>query len=252
MRLKQKTKNIIGGVLTLIFAVSLIVAYQLLVVNGDQFKIESVQLDNDKQYLAGLLASYNIAEGENIFSFNAKKTSSIIESKLHHVRNVEIKKELPSKVFVEISHRTPVMRLSENLPYVSDDTGKVFMASKNNTSSDVFETIPILLDEAAALLRPGDELHKQAALALNLVTKFNSVINPGFKITRIETSNDIYLILHSNTNKHIYIAWEELTDDAQISSAIEIAVNSMIKGRNSPLSKLIILVNQGRCHFTKM
>lgn len=252
MRLRQKIRNIIGGVITLIFFISIIVIYQLLIVRGEQFKIETIILENDKQYLVGVLESYNISKGENIFSFNAKKTSSIIENKLHHVRSVKIRKELPSKVYLEISHRVPIMRLSENLLYVTDDTGKVFMASKSNTSSDVFESIPILHDESAVLLRPGNQLDQNAALALNIIKKFNSVINPGFKIARIDTSNDIYIILHSNTNKQIYIPWEELTGDQQISSAIELMVNAMIKGKGNHLSKLIILVNQNRCHFTRM
>ena len=95
MRLRQKTKNIIGGVITVVFFIGLIVLYQLLIVNGEQFEIKTINLDNDKQYLSSLLESYNIANGKNIFSFNAKKTSSIIEEKLHHIRSVKIKKELP-------------------------------------------------------------------------------------------------------------------------------------------------------------
>lgn len=252
MRLRQKTRNIIGGVITIIFFISLIVIYQLLIVRGDQFKIKSVHLDNDKQYLSSLLESYNIAEGKNIFSFNAKKASSIMENKLHHVRSVKIKKELPSTIHVEISHRVPVMRLSDNLPYVTDDTGKVFMASRFNTTSDIFETIPILLDEKAALLQPGDALNAKAQLALNIITKFNTIINPDFNITQIDTSNEIYIILHTNKNKHIFIAWEELTDDKLISKGIELAVNAMIKGENSPLSKIIVLVKESRAHFTQM
>jgi hypothetical protein len=143
------------------------------------------------------------------------------------------------------------MRLSENLLYVVDDTGKIFMASQDNTSSDCFDQLPILLDEKSSLLRPGDDLTPKAILALTIVTKFNSVINPSFKITRIDTSNEIYLILHTNTNRQINMAWDELTTDDQVSSAIEIAVNAMIQGRNHNLPKLIVLVKQQRCFFTR-
>ncbi len=252
MRLRQKTKNIIGGVITVVFFIGLIVLYQLLIVNGEQFEIKTINLDNDKQYLSSLLESYNIANGKNIFSFNAKKTSSIIEEKLHHIRSVKIKKELPSTVYVDISHRVPIMRLSENLLYVTDDTGKVFMATKHNTTSDIFETIPILLDEEAVLLRPGDTLNSKAQLALDIITKFNTIIDPSFSITQIDTSNEIYIILRTNKNKNIFIAWEELTDEQLISKGIEIAVNAMIKGGNSPLSKIIVLVKESRAHFAQM
>lgn len=252
MRLKQKTKNIIGGVFSAIFVIALLILYQILVVHGKQFEIKNISIDDDKKYLSPVLASYNIAEGNSIFSFDAKETSDIIEEKLHHVRTVDITKELPSDVKINITHRIPVMRLSENLPYVVDENGKIFMASKNNTSKHVFETIPILLDNNAAILKPGDSLGNKAALALNIINKFNSIVEPGFKISHINTSNDIYLIIHSNTNKQIFIAWDELTDDQMISSAIEIAVNAMINGSRNPLSKLIIQVKLKQCQFTKM
>lgn len=251
MRLKQKTKNIIGGTLTLIFVITIIVIYQMLVVNGEQFKIQTITLDEDKEYLLPVLNNYGICEGSSIFGFHSKKLSKKLEEKLYHIRSVEIEKKLPSNVVVKISHRTPVMRLSENLLYVVDDTGKIFMASQDNTSSECFDQLPILLDEKSSLLRPGDDLTPKAILALTIVTKFNSVINPSFKITRIDTSNEIYLILHTNTNRQINMAWDELTTDDQVSSAIEIAVNAMIQGRNHNLSKLIVLVKQKRCFFTR-
>lgn len=251
MQLTQKTKNIIGGSLSVIFIILLIVIYHVLVINGDQFKIQTITIDEDKQYLLPVLNHYGICEGSSIFGFNSKRLAKTLEDKLYHIRDVEIEKKLPSNVVVKISHRTPVMRLSENLLYVVDDYGKIYMASSDNTSSESFDLLPILLDEKTPLLRPGDELTPKAILALNLITKFNSVINPSFRITRIDTNHDIYLILHTNTNRQINIAWEELTTDEQISSAIEIAVNGMIQGRNHNLSKLIILVKQQRCFFTR-
>lgn len=251
MQLKQKTKNIIGGSLAGFFIIILIVVYNSLVINGEQFKIKTITIEEDKQYLLPVLNNYGICEGSSIFEFNSRKLSETLENKLYHVRDVKIEKKLPSNVVVNISHRTPVMRLSENLLYVTDDVGKIFMASPDNTSSECFELLPILLDSKTPLLRPGDELTPKASLALNIITKFNSVINPSFRITRIDTNDEIYLILHTNNNRQINIAWDELTTDQQISSAIEIAVNAMIQGRNHNLSKLIILVKQTRCFFTR-
>lgn len=252
MRLKQKTKNIIGGVLTAVVVISLITIYQVFVTHGELYQIKKIHIPSDKLYLKPLLGSHNIKEGENIFSFNASEVSELIENKLHYVRSVKIKKELPSDVYVDISHRIPILRLSEHQFYVTDDTGKVFMASKSNTSADIIENAPILIDEEASKLRPGDSLHSKAKLALNITTKFKSVIKPGFAITRIDTSNEIYLILHTSLNKQIFIPWEEIKEDEQISAAIELAVNAMIQGRENPFTKLIILVEQGRCHFTKL
>lgn len=252
MQLKQKTKNIIGGVLTAVVVISLITIYQVFVTHGELYQIKKIHIPSDKIYLKSLLSSHNIAEGENIFSFNSSEVSKLIENKLHHVRSVKIKKELPSDVFVEISHRIPIMRLSENLPYVTDDTGKVFMASRFNTSLDIIESIPTLIDGESALLHPGDTLPTNAKLALQIVTKFNSILKPDFKIIQIDTNNDIYIILHTSVNKQIFIPWEEIKEEEEISSAVELAANAMSQGKNNPLMKLIILVKQGRCHFTKL
>jgi hypothetical protein len=73
MRLKQKTKNIIGGTLTLIFVITIIVIYQMLVVNGEQFKIQTITLDEDKEYLLPVFNNYGICEGSSIFGFHSKK-----------------------------------------------------------------------------------------------------------------------------------------------------------------------------------
>ena len=63
---------------------------------------------------------------------------------------------------------------------------------------------------------------------------------------------DEFYEINSYFNKQIFIPWEEIKEDEQISAAIELAVNAMIQGRENPFTKLIILVEQGRCHFTKL
>ncbi len=252
MQLKQSTKNIIGACLSILFIIIVIVVYKIHIVNGKQFQIKNIVIDEDKRYLLSLFASYNIAEGKNIFSFDAKETCNTIEEKLHFIRNVKIVKRLPDEVIIDISHRVPVMRLSSDLLYVTDDTGKIFMSTRKNTEPKVFDSIPILLDHEAAQLRPGDTLNNKAEQALNIVCTFNSANNPNFKITHIDTSDKIYIILYTNKNKRIYIPWNHIETNEKVALAIDIAVDAMDRGLKDPHSNLVILVDQKRCCFTNM
>lgn len=251
MRLKQKTKNIIAGILATVFAFTLTTTYIVFIYRHHIFKIDEIIIDDDKQYLLGILnRDFNIDKGKSIFGFNATDTSERIKELIPSIRDIKITKTLPSTVSISVSHRTPALRLSRNQFYVVDVSGKIYMASKSNTTIDVFKATPILIDNDAELLRPGDELHPEAKRSLEFINKFNSVvINPQFKITEIDTSNDIYIILNTDNNRSIFIAWEEIKNDQQIISAINLATNAMNDKENDAHQKIYVLVNSNRCHF---
>lgn len=255
MRLSQKTRNIIDGVIALIFISMLIFIYQYFIVNGDLFKITKIEKNFESDILDDVFSSVGgICEEKSIFGFNAKKSSDAIKKNLHCIKDVDIKKNLPDKVCVNITYRTPILRLSEKrYPTVIDETGKIYKAPIFNPSSDlIIPSIPILITEKANSYKPNDKLDSKTQTAVEIISKFNSVKNPGFRITQVDTQNDIYIILSSETNKQIYIAWEEITTEQEISDAINIAINGMNDGRKLDLSKLYILVKQKECHFTKL
>lgn len=131
----RKTLITIGLLLTLL-AVGVVLSLTVF------FKIETLNITGSGMYSTEEITAYcTIDEGDNLFLINKEKCAENLEQKLPYIYDVDIKRELPSTLIINITEATAAYRIKNNDESYTllDDRFKVLDNASKESEDGIIE-----------------------------------------------------------------------------------------------------------------
>lgn len=187
----------------------LIFAGRALFSENPYYTIRKVEIHEGAIITADLVREYTrITEGMNIFSMNIGAVRRAVLEKSPNIKRLEIRRELPDVLRVEVIERTPVATLGRRSSLAVDVDGHVF----NLRSGQI--GLPVLLGYAARNVQPGKQLTGNVTAALQVLRLCEDPAL-GLEVAMVDLSNSDYLILHlDRQDKVIKLAWPDMYKDS--------------------------------------
>ncbi|MBQ8599060.1 MAG: FtsQ-type POTRA domain-containing protein [Oscillospiraceae bacterium] len=123
------------------------------------FKVSSIQVKNCTYYGSEeLISRSGIQKGDKLFSINTGDTEAMLEDRFPYLKNVEIKRRLPSTVVIEVVEETPMGAAYTDEGFaILSSTGKVLKNKVSKAPGD----IPVLLGLEEERYTVGSYLYEQ-------------------------------------------------------------------------------------------
>lgn len=188
-----------AGLLYILFSFSRVILF-----SSEYFQIRVIETigmsveESDK-----MLKSLNIQKGDNIFSFSAKKITRAVKTAHPEMKEIEIRRDLPARVTVDITYRNPIatMAFGDRMLCI-DDEGIIFR-------------LPVLDSKEYLKKMFLPEIHAQGDAERKELVRFLTLLNAcdpeqSKKIVRLQTEIplDIVYILSDGTR----ISWGDLNE----------------------------------------
>ena len=198
---KKKKRNV------KIFLISIsIIVISILVSSSEIFNIKKISVKGiDKLSDKEVISYSQITIGENIFKTSLSKAEYEIE-KNPYVKKVEVKREFPNTILVNIEERKVnyILQLAESYVYV-DAQGYILEISKEK------KEVPILIGIVTDLsnIKQGDRLIKEDLLKFDKINEIVE-ISKNYEIFNYLSKIDIsdsskYILYLEGENKSVYL-----------------------------------------------
>lgn len=175
-----------------------------------------------------------LREGVNLFSFRASEVRERLLRTTPNIADAEISKRLPDAVSVVVHDRVPVANLcSPSLAL--DANGFVFTILPRD--AERYRSLP-RIENGSEPFRPpagrtlsdapGTPSGVEARVARALrVARLCDRPERAFRVSDIDVSNPVYLVLLTADNRFIRLVWEEISDDAAILQGLSMADDTL-------------------------
>ena len=146
----------------------------------------------------------------------------------------------PDRLVITIGERSPVARLGHRR-LVVDDAGNVFAMAPQ--AEELAESLPMLLSERFAEVRPGGARSRDDRVALDVrrAARDTEVRSPlGYAIAEIDLTGDLYLDLVTSGNLCLRLPRDRLGTTDSIASCLRLVAKAIATGRVEPGRTLIV------------
>ena len=134
---KARKKRLIKGLIALIIALFITIVILCLTVF---FPITSITATGSKIYTSEeIVAISGIKIGDNIFTFNQKRATDLIKSKLPFIEKVEYKRSLPDTLKIKVYDAKPYYCVSQNGAYYNVSKAGWVLEKLDEKTAGVFE-----------------------------------------------------------------------------------------------------------------
>lgn len=206
----------------LIFFIFLISLSVILCLKIPYFNISSITVDNnkivDEDYI---IKNSGIVKGSNIFCVNEKSIKAKIE-KNPYVSDVNIRRELPDKIIIDVDERQPAYyTMFSNQYYIIDNKGIVL--EKKDTIKGMSLIFIKGVSEKDCIL--GKSIFTINSREINVISEVASLIprlSSPIKITAIDVSDIL------NINIYFSNMYVKIGDDQNIQSKINKGINVIL------------------------
>lgn len=144
-------------------------------------KVKSIEVTGSEKYsYEEIMELVPITEGENIYSFNKKKIEEVLMRDLPYVGKAVIKRDLPTKVIINITEEEPV--------YAANIAGDVYILSAD---MKVLERLP------------ESEKPDEALATLNLSNVKRCIVGSQLEFSDSRTLDSILLLYQTFSDNYI-------------------------------------------------
>ena len=176
------------------------------------FVIKHIQINGSLMLSPALVREYTqINEGLNLFDLNIKQIRNDFLRRVPGVKSMDISRELPNTLKINIMERIPLGKLGKNGPLVVDRYGMIFVF-KGSTSQ-----LPIIWGYDRKRSRPGVKILGIAQAALEALRAIDEDPALGLDVARVEVSYEDYLLLRLTDGKIIKLAWDDMGMQTDVS-----------------------------------
>lgn len=158
-------------------------------------------------------AQSGIEPGMNLFQVPLKSIRSEFLKDMHNIREMEIRRQLPDTLLIQVSEREPIARIGRTGGLVSDSDGLIFVKKSG------LDQLPVIFGYSGDRLRPGDRLTGMTLAAIQVLEACADPRYDVVKVKSIDVSNEEYLVLWLNGGKYDYISWNEMGETTEIAMA---------------------------------
>ena len=195
--------SLIGLIVGLWAGARLIV--QRLYSRNSTFVIKHININGSLMLSPVLVREYTqIDEGLNLFDLNIKQIRNDFLRRVPSVKSMDISRELPDTLEINIIERIPLAKLGKNGPLVVDRYGMIFVF-KGPTSQ-----LPILWGYDRKRSRPGVKILGIAQAALEALRAIDEDPSLGLDVARVVVSYKDFLLLRLTDGKVIKLAWNDM------------------------------------------
>lgn len=183
-----------------------------------------------------------IVEGKNIFSFRASEKRESLLRNVPNLGEVKITKHLPDTVRIVATDRIPVIKIGAT-NFASDPLGYIMVMDEALRRR--WSSLPVLTDGKDSIKAlPGQTLSGKHETALRVINAYNEMEGISFKISQIDVSGRIYILLiTADGSREIRLVWEELVTGEDIRLALKMASESLAQPKAAPLIRLDVLLS---------
>lgn len=118
------------------------------------FEITNIDITTDGRLSPVQLREYaDVEEGENLFAVHFKTVRKNLEEKVSLVKSVQIRRNLPHTLVLDVIERVPVAQIRwdpRGMPFLMDDSGIVLPPTRSG------QALPLIKGVTLERLRPGD------------------------------------------------------------------------------------------------
>lgn len=156
------------------------------------FNIQTVQVEGSTRYSAQEVAEAGeVAEGDNLFRINTGRISSLIRNKLVYVDSVEVIRNFPDALTIQITEATPyasILNESGNYTVLSAG-GRVLEAESAQKAENTIEVTGIVLEQ----YQQGDFIADEQNENYNaLVQIYKNCVELGLdQVTKLEFNSQV-------------------------------------------------------------
>lgn len=139
---KRRLKNSVRKALITIGLLAALLAVGAVLSLTVFFKIENVNISGSGMYSTEEITAYcTIDEGDNLFLINKEKCAENLEQKLPYIYDVDIKRELPSTLVINITEASAAYKIknSDESYTLLDDRFKVLDNASSESADGVIE-----------------------------------------------------------------------------------------------------------------
>ena len=202
---KKKRKNSLGEMIPFKYLVFMFISILIVsgsvyglkyfFLNNDFFKINGIVINNDRGYSLGNEESKlkRLYVGKNIFKINLKSLKNIIGRDLPQLKKVEVRRDLPDVLVVDIFSRVPVAVIETSGGIVVDKDGVVLTIGEGKknlikiTGLSYFLNVPERGDKIK-----NTSLEKSLILIMGIKSRMSSYVN-DIDYVDISDKNNIVL-----------------------------------------------------------
>ena len=169
------------------------------------FVIKHIKINGSLMLSPTLIREYtNIDEGLNLFALNIKQIRNDFLRRVPSVKSMDINRELPDTLEINIIERIPLAKLGKYGPLVVDRYGMIFVF-KGSTSQ-----LPIIWGYDRKRSRPGVKILGIAQAALEALREIDEDPSLGLDVARVEVSHEEHLLLYLTDGKIIKLTWDDM------------------------------------------
>ena len=194
-----------------------------------------------------------LREGVNLFSFRASEVRERLLRTTPNIADVEISKRLPDAVSVVVHDRVPVASLCS--PTLALDAGG-FVFTLLPRDAERYRSLPRIENGVEPFRPPAGRtladapgtpsgVESRVARALRVVLLCDG---PGcsFRLSDIDVSNSVYLVLLTADNRIVRLVWEELADDTAILQSLSMVDETLRDPASRGKTRFDVILSAGK------
>ena len=188
---------------------AMVLAMRALFTENSYYNIRRIEIKEGQIVTAALIRDWSrISEGTNLFAFSIGRLRNEIMDKSSNIRSLEIRRELPDVLQIEVIERSPVAAVNRRSGLAVDEDGYVFRSRAANRG------LPLLLGyHTPSEVVPNRRLTGNARAALRVLRLCEDPAL-GLLVSAVDLSNPEHLILHlEEQNKVVRLAWPDMHKD---------------------------------------
>ena len=195
----------VGIVLIVVIWAGIVTVGRAMFTRNERFAITNLDIRAGDLITRDLVKEYTgIKEGTGLFEMNIQKVRDDFLRRTPNVKSMEIVRQLPGTMKIEIVERIPLARMGTLGSLVMDEEGCVFW---HRTAAP---GLPVITGYTGEPLQPGATVSGIAQAAIEALEVCE---DPAFGISveSIDIGSDGYLALHGNcagTKREIDVAWK--------------------------------------------
>lgn len=200
---QNKIKKVLKWLTIIILMVGSIICFMM----SSIFNIKEIIVKGTETRKNELISYSQISVGQNIYTFSKLIVrNNILENP--YISDVNIKRNLPDKVTIEVTERVPAFLIGIGNAYIYiDNQGYALEISENKLE------LPVLISLSVDVMefKPGDRLPKDDLIKLNQVINIINSLNSNEikqKVLSINVKSSSQYILEMDDRKTVYLGDE--------------------------------------------
>lgn len=213
---------------------------QVLFLENPRYRIRTVEVANEvglvprDEVLRRLeLTDADLGKGRYLYNLDLEKQRKAFLADNPEIADFTLERYPPDRIRIVLHEKFPVARLGSG-GLVVDEKGRSFRLP--TIREDLVNTLPMLISENFASIRPGDPLSDDDQVALRVLRVMRLQQNPplGFRIEEIDLTGEVYLDLTTDNNHLIRIPRDTLATEKSVGRDLHLAAATIATGRAGP------------------